>query len=311
MAEPSLMTSSAGVPDPVSRIYDAKLLIVASLVCAFYLVVELAVGGLAQVLLGLFVILVAPGYAVGALFFGRGSRLPWTVQVAVIVGLSVVIESSVGILYFVRPHGGLTLNLLLGLLAYTLTLAATVVQWSRGMALDLSPLWERLRSGVTLPGFSRGQRVAAFALFAAILLTFGAIGYLSTVHPGGQPVLSIAAFGPNGTTNTLPTGGNPNQTLEVIVEIGNDGTPQSLNLTVSSALSTSNGTSQATIAWTMPLALGPGSQSSTSVPLAAGEIEMIPITFEFASPGDYTVTFTLLATGSTPPVDVALGETIR
>jgi uncharacterized membrane protein len=311
MAEPPLMTLSDDKPDPVFRIYDAKLLIVASLVCALYLVVELAVGGIPQVLLGLFVILVAPGYAICALFFGRGSRLPWTVQVALIVGFSVVIESSVGILYFVGTHGGLTLNLVLGLLAYILTLTATVVQWSRGMALDLSPLAESLRSGVSLPGFSQGQKVAAFSLLAAILLTFGAIGYLSTVHPGGQAILSIAALGPNGTTNTLPTGGNANQTLEVIVEIGNDGTAQSLNLTVTSALSSSNGTPQSTIAWMMPLALGPGSQSSTSVPLAAGASEMIPITFVFANPGAYSVTFTLLAEGSTPPVAVTLGETIR
>jgi hypothetical protein len=307
---PPRMPSSVSESSPVFRIYDAKLLIVASLVCALYLVIELSVGGVAQLLLGLFVILVAPGYAVAALLFGRGTRLPWTVHVALIVGLSVIIEASAGILYFVSAHGGLTINLLLGGLAYVLSLTATVVQWSRGMALDLSPVWEKLRRGVALPGFSAGQKVAAFSLFAAILVTFGAIGYLSTVHPEVQPPLSIAVFGPNGTTNTLPTGGSANQTLEVMVEIANDGTAQPLNLSVLSTVTSAPPSPESTIPWTMPLPLGPETLSSTTVFLAAGGSQTISVTFVFASPGDYTVTFTLQASGGPSPVYVSLGETI-
>jgi uncharacterized membrane protein len=304
------MSSSAAEPLPVSRIYDAKLLMLATLLSGGYTVVDLLVGGIPQLLLGLFVILIAPGYAVGALLFGRGSRLPWTVHMALIVGLTVVVEASVGTLYFIGPPAGPALNVFLGAMATTLCLVATLIQTARGVNRDLSPLSEKLRRMAALPGFSSGERVAAYSLFAAILLTFGAIGYLSTVHPGGGPLLSIAVVGPDGTTNTLPTGGRTNQTLQVIVEVGNDGTAQTLNLTVSSALTGGPGGSGSTIPWTMPLTLGSGTQSSDTVTLAAGASTSIPISFEFANPGAYGVTFTLQAPGGSPLVVATLGETI-
>ena len=297
--------------DFVSRLYDAKLLFAAAAVCIVYLVVELLVGGPAQVLLGLFVILIAPGYGVAALLFGRGSRFPWGVQVAVIVCLGVVTEASIGVLYFVGAHGTLTLSLLIGVLGYSLCIVASVVQLRRGRLRPLSKVWERIRRAFALPGFTAGQRVAAFALLAAILMTFGTIGYLSTVHPEVQPLLSIAVLGPDGTTTTLPTVVSANQTAAVIVEVGNDGTAQTLNLTVLSELTSSSGSPESIIPWTMPLRLGPAIQSSTAISLAAGASNETTITFAFATPGAYSVTFTLQAPGQSPAVDTVLSETVR
>jgi hypothetical protein len=294
----------------VTRIYDVKALSAATLLCAAYLLVELTVGGVAQLALGLFVILLAPGYAVAALLFGAGSRLPWTVHLAVIAGLAVVVEASAGIIFFAGNHGGLTLNLLLGGLAYFLCLSATLIQWQRGMAQELSPIWGRLRRNLSLPGFSSGQRVAAYSLLAAILLTFGVIGYVSTIHPDGQPVVTIAVFGPNGETSSLPTGGSINETLNVIVQIGNDDTAQLLNLTVLSALTGSSGGPPSIVGWTMPLHLGSDTRTSEAVFLAAGASQTIPISFSFAESGVYTVTLTLEPPGASAPVESTLGETI-
>ncbi|MGA8511183.1 MAG: DUF1616 domain-containing protein [Thermoplasmata archaeon] len=293
----------------MTRIYDAKLLMLATVLSGTYTIVELLVGGVPQLLLGLFVVLVAPGYAVAALLFGRASRLPWTVHFALIVGLTVVIEASVGTLYYFGTPGGQPLNNVLGVMATALCLVATLVQTTRGEVQDLSPISEKFRRWTALPGFSSGQRVAAYSALTAILVIFGAIGVLSTVHPNGGPLLSIAVVGPDGTTTTLPTGGRTNQTLQVIVEVGNDGTPQSLNLTVSSALVGGAGGSSS-IPWTMPLHLDSGTQSSVTVTLAGGASTMIPISFEFANPGGYSVTFTLQAPSGTSPAVAGLGLTI-
>jgi uncharacterized membrane protein len=294
----------------ILRIYDAKFLMVATILCGGYTIAALLFGGIVQFVLGLFVVLAAPGYAASALLFGRGSRLPLSVHIALIVGLTVVIEVSVGILYYAGSHGILALNAALGLLATVLCLVATLVQGDRGVALALAPVSGAIRKAVELRGFSSGQRAVAFALFAAILVTFGVIGYLSTIHPDGQPLLSIAALGPDGTTSTLPIGGSPNQTLEVIIAIGNDATAQSLNLSVQSALSGSSESIGSTISWTMPLHLASGTQSSDTFTLAAGATESIPITFLFSVPGDYAVTFTLQAPGGAAPVTVIVGEAI-
>jgi uncharacterized membrane protein len=305
------MVTSEVDSDFVSQLYDAKLLFAAAIVCIVYLVVELTVGGPAQVLLGLFVLFVAPGYGVASLLFGRGSRFPWPVHIAFIVCLGVVTEVMVGLLYFVGAHGTLTLNLPVGWLGYSLCIAASLVQWRRGKLHPLSPLWGRVRRRFALPGFTAGQRVAAFALLAAILVTLGAIGYLSTVHPEVQPLLSIAVLGPDGTTNTLPTVVSANQTAAVTVEVRNDGTAQTLNLTVLSELTSSSGTPGSIIPWLMPLRLGSAIQSSTAISLAAGASNPITVTFAFATPGEYSVTFTLQAPGQTPPVDAVLSETVR
>jgi uncharacterized membrane protein len=305
------MPPAEGPSPSVSAIYDTKILSLVTLVAAAYLPTALVVGGVPQLLLGLFVLLVAPGYAIAAMLFGISDRFPVSVHAALIVALAVVFDSAVGTVYFVAAPRVPDLALFLGMLTTVLCLAATAIQVVRKRDLDLTPVGGGLRRTFELPGFSRGQKVAAFALLGGILVTFGAIGYLSTIHPEGPPPVSVALLGPDGTTNTLPTGGSTDQVLDVLIVVGNNLSAQSLNLEVASTLTGVPPVPPANIPWSMPLRLGSGTESSTELGLAGGESQTVPVEFVYGASGSYVLTFAVQTLQGATLASATLGMTIR
>jgi uncharacterized membrane protein len=250
--------------------------------------------------LGLFVLFVAPGYGAVALLFGERTVPSLAANIAMIVGFSVVINVVLGtlLLFFaIAP-----LAPLVGAAAAVICAAATVVQYRRPHGSAPGHRMRRLRSYFELAGFSSRQRVAAYALFVGILLTFGAIGYLSTVQPGNGPDLSLAVVGPDGTTSTLPTSGSINGTLYVVLLVQNNETAQSLVLGVNSSLVGQNATNFTTVTWGAPLALGPNVTASTVLELTSGEKDNVAVSFQFGLGGDYLVSFSLTPPQSHLPV---------
>lgn len=244
--------------------------------------------------LGLFVLFVAPGYGAVALLFGDRTLPSLAANIAMIVGFSVVINVVLGtlLLFFaIAP-----LAPLVGAGGAVICAAATVVQYRLPRHSAPGHRMRRLRSYFELPGFTTRQRAAAYALFVAILLTFTAIGYLSTVQPGNGPDLSMAVVGPDGTTSSLPTSGSINATLSVVLLLQNNETAQSLVLGVNSSLIGQNGTNFTTVPWSTPLALGPNVTASTLLQLTSGEKDNVAVSFAFGLGGDYLVSFSL-----TPP----------
>lgn len=289
--------ASRNSPSPeIPAVFVPSALLITTLVAlAFVVVSDLQIPWV-LIPLGLIVLFWVPGYAVVALIFG-GRPLPsLALNVGMIVGFSVLVNVVFGTLFLYFSIG--PLDPLVGLVAAVVSAAATLVQYRRPRAAGSDGETHRFRSYFALPGFSRGQRVAAYSLFVAILLTFGAIGYLSTLHPGNTPDLSLGVVGPTGTTSTLPTSGIVNSTLAVIVNIGNNDTIQSLALSVNSSLIGGNSTNATTVPWAMPLPLGPSVKSSETLHLTSGESAHVSVSFLFRASGDYVVSFSLTPVGS-------------
>ncbi len=284
--------SAGGFPsEDVPAIYSRTALLGTTLVTlAFVVVAELQVPWV-LLPLGLFVLFVAPGYAVVALLFGARTLPSLALNIAMIVGMSVLFNAVVGTLllyYAIAP-----LAPLVGAFAAVVCAAATVVQYQRERWNESRRPGQWLRSVLALPGFTPAQRTAAYALLIGVAVTFGAIGYLSTLQPRSAPDLSLAIVGPGGTTSTLPTSGTVNSTLALIVEVGNNATSQSLVLGVNSTLVGQTGSTRTTVPWTVPLHLAPNVTSSESLSLTSGETDNIQFSFQVDTGGDYAISFFL------------------
>ena len=253
----------------------------------------------ALVPLGIGVLFFAPGYAVAALLFGKRPLPTLAANFALVVGFSVLTNAVFGtlLLYFaVAP-----LSPLIGLCDAVVCVLGTVVQYGRPTVRG-APWSGRLRSYFELPGFSNGQKAAAFALLAAILVTFGAIGYLAAAQPGQAPDLSMTVVGPDGTTSTIPTTGLVNATYTVIVEVQNGATAQSFTLTLNATLVGANTTNRTAVPWSMPLPLAANVTSAVALSLAGKASESISVEFEFSTPGDYAISFALSSPTNALPV---------
>ncbi len=255
--------------------------------------------GWALVPLGIAVLFFAPGYAVAALLFGKRPLPTLAANFALVVGFSVLTNAVFGtlLLYFaVAP-----LSPLIGLCDAVVCVFGTVVQYGRPGAHG-APWSPRLASYFELPGFSTGQKATAFALLAAILVTFGAIGYLAAAQPGQSPDLSMTVVGPDGTTSTIPTSGLVNATYTVLVEVQNGATAQSFTLTLNSTLVGANTTNRTVLPWSMPLPLAANVTSAEPLSLAGKASTSISVEFEYSTPGDYSISFALTTSTNAVPV---------
>ncbi len=294
------MSAAGGRPPGTRTVFDADALgITTVLTLVFVVLVELNVPWL-LIPFGLFVLFAAPGYAAAALLFGRRALSSLAMNLALIVGFSVLINVVVGTVLLLL--GISPLAAILGVVDAALCTVATAVQFRRPWEAPLEQRILRLRTAFELPGFSRPQRAAAYALLAGILVTFAAIGYLSTVPSGSNSDLSLAIVGPDGTTATLPTTGSVNTSISLTIDVGNNATAQSLVLSVSSVLVGQNATSLAAVPWTMPIQLAPNVTSSEVLSLSSGAHSSEGIVFQFSASGDYRLLFWLSATGSSAPL---------
>ena len=274
-----------------TSVFDTVALAITTVLTLVFVV--LAEYGVPWILIpfGLFVLFVAPGYGAAAILFGRRPLPSLAVNVAVIVGLSVLINVVVGTLILFLAIAPLAP--LVGALDALVCAGATTLQSRRPREAIPGEGRRRFRSFWELPGFTRGQRAGAYAFFVAILLTFAAIGYLSTLQPHQAPDLSLGVAGPDGTTSSLPSSGPVNGTLSVTVTIQNNATEQSMVLAVSTSLVGANATHATTVPWKMPLRFGPNETSSEGLQLASGATLSVPISFQFTSSGEYRVLFSL------------------
>jgi Protein of unknown function (DUF1616) len=293
-----------------SRFYDPRVLIVVALVLAAYIVLTVLPWTPVTAVLGAVVLLLAPGYGVGALLF-RGARrfVPPAANLALVVGLSVVYNGLVGILLLLVGPGLSALPLALAALP-PVVLGAVAHSW-RGAPTTWTSLPQQLAAPFRLPGFSSGQRRLIGVLLVGSVVAFGAIAYEATVVPPAGPSLSLAVTGPDGTTSTLPSSGTTNHTFAVLLTLGSTTEVSSAELTVGVSLLGSPPATNATVPWSMPLVLGAGVTSSENLTLGAGATISVAVSYTFPHAGSYTVTFTLHDRSGLRSATTQLSETIR
>lgn len=283
--------------------YDPTTLSVVGLVTLLFSLVQEFRVPWVEIPLGLFVLFFAPGYGVAALLFGRQPLPSLAANMALIVGFSVLTNVVFGTLLLAGAVSPLTP--LVGLLDAMVCLVAAGVQYRRPLPRAQRPP-RRLWTAFELRGFSAGQKAAAYALFVGILITFGAIGYLAAFQPAEVPNLSLTIVGPDGTSGTIPSSGIVNATYTVLVQIQNNDSAQSFRLVVNSTLVGANATNRTSVPWVLPLALAANVTSSDSFDLSAGASGSVTVEFQFATTGDYAITFALAPAASAVAVRSAL-----
>ncbi len=238
--------------------------------------------------LGLLTLLVAPGYALGLFLFGYRPRWPWTLLLVSVICLSVGWSVGVGLLLLALgaglPPEAFALSSL-GLLAAAAVIPSPPAR-TRGAGIGAV-----LRQELRLPGHSRGERVAGYALLGAIAAVLGVILFLATVFPGNAAALSLGVTGSGSAPP--PTHGAPNQTLWVNVSVGNNDTTQPLDLVVLCETAGQSGAVPTPVPWRLPLSLGPNRTSTDSLTLGPGQVVDLPISFAIDVRGSYLLLFML------------------
>lgn len=243
--------------------------------------------------LGLLTLLLIPGYALGALALGPTPRWPWTLMLAITVGLSVAFSVGEG-LVLLAFHLGLPAAVFaivsLGLVVIAL---ATFPSATTQSAAD-GGFQNYLAGELRLPGHSPTQRVVAAALLLAIIVVFAGIVYLSTVTPNQHPGIQMGIVGPDGLTNDLPSSGSPGANLTVYVTVGNNATQETLNLIVVSTANDTTPSSYTTIGWKLPLVLGANTTTKPdTVSLSPKSTSSVKVEFTFETSGIYVLLFQL------------------
>ncbi|MGI0129428.1 MAG: DUF1616 domain-containing protein [Thermoplasmata archaeon] len=297
-------------PEHRSTIYREDGLILLFLLTLIYVgVVILTPGSRVRVPLGLVELLFAPGYALGAILFFRRPLLPVAAEFSVSVGLSVVFNVLVGLL-LALVGAGVTIDLLT---------VADAIPVAVGLIVKVVVSSDRTVTGVggavarelRLPGVRPAYRPVIYVLLVAALVAFGGVVYLSVAQPPSAPGTSLALYGPDGTTATLPASLTVGEVGLVVVSISNGASNGSISLVVSAVLVGQNGSTLTPVSWAMPLALAPNTTSSLALTsLGYGQSNSQSVTFQFSQPGAYGLSFALRAAGGGPLRGATLSVTV-
>jgi uncharacterized membrane protein len=296
-------------PPSTFALYDERLLIGAVILVTIYAVVTPFAGNPLDVVLGLFVLFIAPGYGFAAVLFGARTERPLlAASLAIVVGLSVAYNGGVGLLSLL---GGYGLNpSIIGVAALLPTGLGAFVQVQRRLRGSLQEPAHSVARSLRFPGFTTRQRQATWALLIASVIVFVAILYEATVVPPSHHGFSLAVTGPDGTTSTLPASGTINQTLSVLLTLRSEVSTPAAQLAVRTAVLGAGSNSTTVVPWSSPLALDGGIASSETLTLGAGSSLVVPVSFLFHHPGSYVVTFSFTSPGSPDVASTQLSEVI-
>lgn len=296
-------------PTPRTTIFREMGLVGVFLITLVYVgVVLLTPGSPAQIPLGFFELVFAPGYVLGALLFARRPILPPVAEFPVVVGLSIVFNVLVGLLLAITAVG-LRIDWLVSADA-AVVWAGVVVLAYLGDAPGVSGVGRAFQRELRLPGIRPSYRPAVYALLIACLLAFAGTIYLGVSVPTSTTPSSLALYGPDGTTGSLPI--EQNLSIGVIglvlVSIVDGQKTGSLTLVVESVNNKLNtSTSPTAINWTQPMVFYNATTSSLALGLTYGQQTTLDFTFEYSYTGTYSLKFALESSGASSLPSATLG----
>jgi uncharacterized membrane protein len=299
------------IPSPAPRptIFRESGLIVLFLLTLIYLgIVVIAPNSPARVPFGLIELLFAPGYALGSILFFRRPLLPPAAEFSVSVGLSVVFNVLVGFLLVLNGPGVTSYWLpVADAIAVTLGLMIKVVLEDD---LAVTGMAAAIRRELRLPGIRPSYRPAVYAVLLAMLVAFAGVVFLSVNQPSVAPQSSIALYGSDGTTGTLPTNLTVGEVGLVVVDVANGASngPITLKLTAVIVNQTSSNLTQ--LAWTTPLSLAANTTASEPLSVGYGQSTTLDVAFDFTRQGNYALTFSLQEAGGASLQAATLGVVV-
>jgi uncharacterized membrane protein len=291
---------------PRETIFRESGLIALFLVTLVYVgVVFITPGSVVRIPLGLLELLFAPGYALCAILFIRRPLLPIAAEFSFSVGLSVVFNVLVGLILALTGPG----------LTATWLTVADAAAVSLGFVIKVvtgnDPKLTGVRAAVArefrLPGIRPAYRPAAYAVLLAIVVAFGVVVYVSIAQPPTKAPTSLALYGADGTTATLPTSLSAGAVGLVVVSVANGAQNGSIELVLIATVVGQSYTNLTPVPWAPPLSLGPNTTSSLPLSVGYGHSTSITVTFEFAIAKDYAMAFSLHSASGGTLQDVTMG----
>ncbi|HEV2429319.1 MAG TPA: DUF1616 domain-containing protein [Thermoplasmata archaeon] len=284
--------------EPTREFFRARYLLASAAALLVYLaVLAIVPTPWLEAPFGIFLLLLAPGYALASLLFPGASSLHWSIQVALTAGLSVTFNVLLGLLPLAL-HAGLPPAVFAGA-AFILTLWALAVRL-RAAEQGAEGLRTIASQAFGLSGFSRRERGGAYALLAATAVVLLLIAYLASTHPNVHPGIALALEGPGGAGTAIPSGGAVGEVLAVWVSITNNASAQPLVLKVQSVNLSAAPAPFHLVPWTQPLRLGNATQSSDAFNLLPDQTYTLNFTFTYTFAGTYAIALDLTdAAGTT------------
>jgi uncharacterized membrane protein len=192
---------------------NLDFLILAGLSCVLVLVVFAlpAWASALRVFFSLVFVLVAPGYALGALLFPKQGDIDGVERLVLGLGLSVVVVPLVGLLFNYTPWGIRLLPMTLGLALFTVCMVAAAYLRRRGI-----PPEARFFSW-----HNRAELQGGIWLLGLVALSSGAvIVAVQTLRPPGDAT-EFYMLGAQGRLQDYPTALSPGQTFTLTLGIRN------------------------------------------------------------------------------------------
>ncbi len=198
-----------------SGLIAINLLALASVVFTLFLPVDTL-----RVILGVILIIFAPGYALLVALFPRSWGLGGVERVALSFGLSIAVVPLIGFLFNYTPWGISLESILFGVI--TLIIVASIVAWLRRRGISN---YERFNVNVkvTLQSWERGiwNRILVVTLAIVVMGSLGILGYFISVPQAGDTSTEFYILAEDGTTENYPSEIQLGETITLIATIVN------------------------------------------------------------------------------------------
>ena len=271
--------SPEDVPLPERRFFslDLILIIIFTVLCAVFVLVPVLSKTVIRTVLGLFLVLFFPGYALIAALFPKKDDLDSIERLALSFGLSIAITPLIGLVLNYTPYGIRLDPILISLTGVTIILCAVAFLRRRRLPednrflVDFSGFFKGVRE--SFQGESKTGKILSVILVLSIVLAICTTAYIIIKPKEGESFTEFYILGPNGKASDYPTNLTQNQQGNVIIGIVNhENTNTSYHLVV-----TFNGTVQ----------------MEQTLTLKDGQKIEIPYNFTAGEPGESKMEFLL------------------
>jgi uncharacterized membrane protein len=174
-----------------------------------------------RIILGLFFVILAPGYVFTSALFPKAADLDWIERIVLSVGLSIALTALLGIGLLLTPSG-IRLEPVIGSLVLFIGGTGAVAWWRRVKL----PSEERIGLTVTIKkpewfSFSRADKIATVALAASLVFAAGTVVYVVVTPRSAEHFTEFYILNATGVAGGYPWNLTVNQTSTINLTVHN------------------------------------------------------------------------------------------
>ncbi len=204
---------------------DLLLVIILTGLCALFVLEPTLNKTVVRTVLGLFLVLFLPGYALIAALFPKKDDLDTIERLALSFGLSIAITPLIGLILNYTPYGIRLDPILVSLTGVTVLLCAVAFLRRRRIPeeerfqVDFTGFFNGLKG--SFKGESRTGKILSAVLILSIILAISTTAYIIVKPKEGESFTEFYILGPDGKASNYPTNLTPGQEGKVTIGIVN------------------------------------------------------------------------------------------